>query len=126
MRYRKLDADGDYVFGSDQADFYINSPDAVAQAVQTRLLLMTGEWFLDTTEGTPYSTDILGNNTKPLYDTAIRNRILGTQGVTKIVSYTSSVSADRELTVNAIINTLYGEATVNTAFTPNAPSPQVI
>lgn len=77
MRYRKQDENGDYAFGNQGADFYVDSQEAVAQAVQTRLLLNQGEWFLDTTEGTPYSTQILDKYTATKYDAAIRQRILG-------------------------------------------------
>lgn len=60
MRYRKLNTNGDYTFGQAQSNFYVNTPEAVAQAVKTRLLLIQGEWFLDVSEGTPYSAKILG------------------------------------------------------------------
>ena len=55
MRYRKLDAAGDFVFGHGAADYHRDSPEAVAQAVLTRLKLHRGEWFLDRSEGTPYT-----------------------------------------------------------------------
>lgn len=113
MRYRKLDADGDYVFGGQQADFYRNSPDGVAQAVQTRLALLRGEWFLDKTEGMPWNTEVLGKYTAATYDSAIRQRILGTPGVTELTAYSSSVNAEtRALTVTATISTIYGSTTV--------------
>jgi len=113
MRYRKLSADGDYVFGGQQADFYKDSPEAVAQAVHTRLRLTTGEWYLDTTEGTPWATDVLGKYTGSRYDAAIRQRILGTQGVTELTAYSSSLDAERRaLSVTATINTIYGTTTV--------------
>lgn len=108
MRYRKLDADGDYVFGGGQADFLKDSPEAVAQAVQTRLRLARGEWFLDKTEGTPWD-QILGKYTAGTYDAAIRQRILGTQGVRELAAYSSSLNSEaRELSVTATINTIYG------------------
>lgn len=106
MRYRTL-KNGDMTFGSGGANFLVNNPDAVAQAVLTRLKLVEGEWFLDTTEGTPYKTQILGYGTKGHYDPAIRDRILGTEGVRSILSYSSSV-INRRLTVNATIDTIYG------------------
>lgn len=113
MRYRALSATGDSTFGSGSTAFLVNSAAAVAQAIQTRLLLMQGEWFLDVTEGTPYSTQILGRGTTATYDRAIRDRILGTQGVTAISSYSSSLNrTTRALTVNATVQTIYGEATV--------------
>ena len=111
MRYRVLDANGDMTFGQGSANFLVNSPAAVGQAVLTRLKLLTGEWFLDQTEGTPYSTEILVEGGRLTADQAIRGRILGTQGVTEIVSYSSSL-AGRALNVEATIDTLYGEITV--------------
>jgi len=107
MRYRKLDANGDYSFGQSQNNFWVDVPDGVAQAVKTRLALLQGEWYLDSTEGTPYSTKILGTGTKDLYDIAIRDRILGTTGVNSIVSYSSSLN-NRILSVAVTIDTIYG------------------
>lgn len=106
-----LSATGDYTFGRGAANFFVDSPDAVAQAILTRLKLWTGEWFLDTDDGTPYSTKILGTGTKPTYDAAVRARILGTEGVASIVSYSSSVQG-RALTVAATVNTIFGQTQV--------------
>jgi hypothetical protein len=113
MRYRKLDANGDYTFGHQQADFYRDQPEAVGQAVMTRLRLFTGEWFLDTTEGTPWRTDILGKYTQGAYDAVIKDRILQTDGVQSIDAYTSTLDrSTRQLSVSATISTIYGTATV--------------
>lgn len=113
MRYRKLSVTGDYVFGGQQADFYKDVPEAVGQAVLTRLRLLRGEWFLDTTAGTPWSTEVLGKYTNGTYDAAIRQRILGTQGVKEIVAYSSTVDTEkRHLSVSVTINTIYGTTTV--------------
>lgn len=113
MRVRALDANGDMSFGHGQADFLINSPEAVAQIVRTRLLLLQGEWFLDVTDGLPFSTRVVGYNTQATYDGAIRERILDTQGVTSIDSYTSVRDTDRHLAVNVTISTIYGQATIS-------------
>lgn len=113
MRYRKEDADGDYVFGRQELDFYKDSPEAVAQAVNTRLQLFKGEWFVDTSDGTPWSTEVLGKNRGTTYDAAIRQRILRTAGVLRLTAYSSSVNADtRNLSVNATIDTIYGTTQV--------------
>lgn len=109
MRYRTLDANLDMTFGEGGTNFLINSPAAVGQLVYTRLLLLQGEWFLDIFEGTPYATQILGKGTSLTYDNAIRARILGTEGVLRITAYDSNL-VNRALTVEATIDTLYGEA----------------
>ena len=113
MRYRQLSATGDYVFGGQQADFYKDVPEAVGQAVLTRLRLLRGEWFLDNTEGMPWNTEVLGKYTNGTYDAAIRQRILGTQGVLQITEYSSSVdTVNRALSVTATIGTIYGPTKV--------------
>lgn len=115
MRYRKMTVDGDYVFGHQQNDFYRDQPEAVAQAVQTRLKLFTNEWFLDVTDGTPWTTQVLDKYTQDQYDAAIQDRILSTPGVVQITAYSSSVNTTtRTLTVNATVNTQYGTTTLST------------
>jgi hypothetical protein len=109
MKYRKLTSTGDYMFGELGQEFYINSPEAVAQAVMTRLLLWKGEWFVDIQDGTPYQTEVLGMHTKSTYDLAIQARVLGTQGVVKITDYYSILNTvTRELQVAVTIDTIYG------------------
>lgn len=111
MRYRKLDAAGDYSFGRGQADFWVDVPDAPAQAAVTRLHLWQGEWFLDTREGTPWQTEVLGKFTGSTRDPALQARILGTEGVTEIVDYSSTLNREtRGFSVNAVIDTRYGRA----------------
>lgn len=111
MRYRKLDSAGDMLFGQQQADFWRDSPEAVAQAVLTRLRLWAGEWWLDTTEGTPYQQAALGTGKRQTIEPAIRARILGTQGVTGIDSISLSFDADaRAATIAATIRSEYGQA----------------
>jgi len=113
MRYRKLDANGDYTFGHGSADFLVNSSAAVAQAVQTTLLLAQGEWFLDVTVGVPYNSQILGYNTQSLYDSVIKQVISNVQGFVSFSSYSSTLNPrTRVLTVSAVINTQFGIAQV--------------
>jgi hypothetical protein len=120
VRYRKLTASGDYQWGSGSNDFYVNEPAAVGQACVTRLLLPQGEWFLDKTAIMPWSTRVFVEGGRLTADQAIRAVILGTQGVNSIVSYSSSISWNRGLSVEAAIETIYGEAAISTTITPPA------
>ena len=114
MRYRALSPTGDYVFGP-TAHFLVNTPAAVAQLIQTRLALYVGEWFLDQREGLAKS-QILGNNTQATRDPEIQQRILGTPGVKSLLSYQSAVDPQRNFTVSANVDTIYGEVTIQQAF----------
>lgn len=109
-----LSADGDYTFGQGSANFFVNSPEGVAQLVETRLRLLVGEWFLDVNEGTPWGESVLAKLTKSVYDLAIRARILDTEGVSSITEYSSFMDTTvRKLTISAKIDTIYGPATIN-------------
>lgn len=114
MRYRKLDDKGDMVLGHGEANYLKDSPEAVAQAVLTRLRLLQGEWFLDLLEGTPYDPAVLGKHTQKSYDFAIKSRVLKTQGVTEILEYESLFDGEtRKLTVNISLDTIYGQADIS-------------
>lgn len=110
MRYRQLDANGDYLFGV-AAKFLVNTPQAVAQAIATRLKLLKGDWFLDNRIGLDKSL-ILGYGTQATRDHEIQQHILDTPGVLNIDSYSSSVDS-RNFTVVATVNTAYGAAQLN-------------
>lgn len=113
MRYRKLTATGDYSFGGGQRDFYRDVPDAVGQAVMTRLLLWLGEWFLDTDEGTPFMVGILGKHSRELANVTIQNRALQTQGLTDLSNYESAIDPDtRGMSASFLIDTIYGPTKV--------------
>jgi hypothetical protein len=110
MRYRRLD-NGDMTFGNQQGDFLRDTPETVGQAVMTRLRLWLEEWFLDITEGTPWQQAVLGKYTRKTIEPAIRSRILNTEGVTDIEAFETIIdSENRKVTINATINTLYGQA----------------
>lgn len=124
MRYRKLSPEGDYVFGAGLGEFLVDVPEAVGQAVGTRLLLASGEWFLDVNEGTPYATQILGTGTQQLYDQAVQERILDTPDVTGILKYSSTLDSKRKLTINCTIDTEFGIVNISgPAFSAVIPNP---
>lgn len=108
MRVRRVDANGDMVFGGNQAAFHRDTPDAVAQVVESRLNLWLGEWYLDLDEGTPYQTQILGKYTQLTRDPEMQARILGTPGVTELAAYGSTFDPQtRSFSVSARIITAY-------------------
>lgn len=113
MRYRKLDENGDYTFGNSQANFHRDTPEAVGQAVLTRLKLWVNEWFLNVEDGTDWLDQVLGRGTSLLYEQVIKQRILGTFGVTEITDFYSQFDpGTRELNIQTTINTIYGETTI--------------
>jgi hypothetical protein len=107
ITYRKLDSNGDYIFGQPSIEF-LTDTEAVAQAIKTRLLLLYGEWWESTTDGTPFWQQILGSSgaNKSVVDGILQERILGTIGVSSISSF-SSIFASRQYTFKAIVITDY-------------------
>jgi hypothetical protein len=118
MIIRIQDENGDMTFGNGSLNFYDNSPEGAAQAIQTALLLWYGEWFLDNTVGVPYLENVLGKNSQASADLEIKDQILSvqvidngvsTQLVNSIDNYLSSLDpVTRKLTLSATLNTIYG------------------
>lgn len=108
MKLRIVDCSGDMCFGNSLNNFQTNTRGMVAQLISSRLRLWVGEFFADTSDGMPWSHDVLGNRTTSTYDAAIKDRILSTEGVVSIKSYSSSL-ANRKLSVNVSVLTEYTE-----------------
>lgn len=121
MRVRALADDGDCRFGRGRLDFLVDSAEAVAQNIKTRLQLFSGEWFLNVDEGTPWLTQILGEGHAMEYAAVLRARILGAPGVREIVSFSDSYDPEtRRITVTCEVSTLYGNVTVSEAVSVGA------
>ena len=139
MRYRKLSPTGDYVFGGSQADFLVDSPNAVAQAVGTSLRLWLGEWYLNINDGVPYPESVIGYHSKEEADTAIQTAILGVTviisatnvpggyspgqsapGVNSIVNFQSAIDpTTRAYSASCTLNTIYGPTPYEISNYPN-------
>jgi len=108
MRIRKLDANGDMVFGKNAQSFWINAVDGVAQLCVSRLNLIGGSWWYDTTAGMFWQPYVVGMRTAYTRDAAVKACILATQGVNGIAQYSSALNRDtRAFTLNAMISTTY-------------------
>lgn len=117
MRYRRLDEDGDYSFGQSASNMLINTPETVGQAIDTRLGLFVGEWFADTTDGTDWFGKLLGHGATELYALELRQRVLETPGVTRIISFTPTFDPNkRQLEVEMLVDTLFGQTSLTGSY----------
>jgi hypothetical protein len=114
MRYRKLSPTGDYTFGQSQQNFWINSPNGVAQSVQTNLELFLGEWYLDQTAGVPYFQGVLGNYSQAVADQTEQDYVSNIFGVSAIVNFASTLNPiTRQYTITLLrIQTIYSTTVV--------------
>ncbi len=113
MRYRRIDENGDYVFGNGQYDFLIDI-EAVPQAIKTKLGLFQGEWWEDLSEGLPFYQDIAGSFIKSDEDKDIVtrifcNRIGDVQEVNSFLSVDANFdNENRKYSLVASVDTIYG------------------
>jgi hypothetical protein len=74
---------------------------AIAQTITIRLKTLAGEWFLDTSVGIPYLTEILGHK---LNERFLRHLIIPTlqtiPGVLEITNFKAEEKADRSLSIS--------------------------
>jgi len=118
MRVRKLDEEtGDIVTNG---DIWKRDAEAIAQNIKTRLKLFLGEYFRDITEGVPWferedgTAGILVKGVSQAeVESNLRNRILRTDGVIKILTFgTAYAQQERRFVVEASVLTEYGEASI--------------
>lgn len=113
MKYRKLDQDGDMVFGSGKYS-YLMEANAVAQAILTTIKLLKAEWWEDVESGTPLFEQMLSQHLSAeginALDIIIKERLLKVDGVISIKTYKSEVDrSNRSYTATLTVETAYGD-----------------
>lgn len=116
MKYRKMDENGDYVFGLNEQGFF-KDKEAVAQAILTKIKLLKGEWWEDVTEGTPLFESVLGRNltddSKTAIDLILKDRILSVENVETILTFDSYIdNKSRTYNMQCEVQTNFNE-TIN-------------
>lgn len=119
MKYRRI-VNGEPSYGQGKQDF-LQGIDAVAQAIQTRLLLFYGEWWEDITDGLPLWTEIIGfgGSNKDKVNALITKRIIDTKlDETRLISDVTDVvntydSTLRKYTYSSKAKSIYGNITVS-------------
>lgn len=112
---RQLDSNHDPIYGNGQGNFLVDIM-AVAQIIQTTLLLFQGEWWANLTEGVPMFQSILGsNNGKKIGAIAalLQNAIFGVPYVTGISNVVTNFSPNRTFQFGCIVTTQFGSVSVN-------------
>ena len=84
----------------------------VMQNVQIRLKMIKGEFYRNQTAGNiDFDTLSQNGNIQGLLDASIKATIKSTPEVNSLLSYSSTVKADRVLAVGFSIDTIYGVVT---------------
>lgn len=114
MRYRKLDENGDIVFGNNLAD-YIEGKYALAQAIRTKILLFSQEWWENISIGIPMFQSIVGqvkNDKLQMVATILlTNRIEELQEVTSVTNI-EVTEGTRSIAFKIDVDSIYGELEV--------------
>jgi len=100
----ELDTNNDIIVVNNTQLSIINRPNYIAQKIASRIKTFRGEWFLDVDFGLPYFTDIL-IKTRDIesIDVIIRNIVLGTSSVSRIINYESELdNANRTFKVTTL------------------------
>jgi len=115
MRVRRIDANGDWTFGSGRAS-YADRSESVAQRVKTRILSFQSDWFLDLSHGLPWFQLIERPADLARIERAVKSQILRTDGVSKITDFSMSPNVTtRQLSITTTIVDVYGvESTIST------------
>lgn len=90
--------------------------DAVRQQILVKLKLWRGEWFLDTEFGTPWLQEVLGKQLSLSgVIAALQTSILEVNGTIRFQTFDYNFDRrERKLSVNFIVETIYGPVEVST------------
>lgn len=111
---RQLDSNHDPLYGLGQSNFLVNLL-AVAQTIQTSLLLFQGEWWGNLEEGLPLFQSILGSNNGKKAEAIgllIQNIITSVPFVTGVTNVVSTFTTNRQFTYACTVSTQFGPLSI--------------
>ena len=115
LLYRRLDSDGDMLFGLGAAGF-LTGREAVRQAIITRIKAYPGEPEEDGAFGAV--TEILGlprtEENRELMELALIERVAGAPGALSVEDAACGYRAGRSCFFSCIVNTEYGPVGIET------------
>ena len=111
---RALDSNGEPRYGNGTADF-ISDAQAVRQNILTTILLLQGEWWINTAVGTPLFQALVSH---PISNQAValiyQNIILGVSYVTGITSLAVTyIPQSRSYSCTANVTTAFGAVVIS-------------
>lgn len=103
MIVRGLDGNGDWLYGKGIEDYRFAN-DAIAQSIQTRLLMFLNDCFFALDQGLDWF-NLLGSKDQVSLTLAVNAQILNTPGVLALVQSSVSLDVNRRLSITYIATT---------------------
>lgn len=108
MTFRNLDTNGDWVFGSGKSD-YVAEVQEISINLKTRILSFLGDCFFAINEGLDW-WNLLDYRYQDKLELSVQEVIKNTPGVTAINSIDILLGANRKLTINYDIQTVFSKS----------------
>lgn len=116
MKFRGLDAQGDWTFGNGQQD-YLTDQDAIAADVKTALQIFQGEVFWAVDAGVDW-WNLLGSRDQVGVLLQTRQIIASRDGITRIKNVTAALNAQRRLSLTYSVDTVFSRNISGTVEVP--------
>jgi hypothetical protein len=111
----KLDQNGDIVV-KDNAFVFVEDAEVIKQQIETNLMLVAGDWFLDLSEGIGYfdtNEPVFGASSLAITREAeIKNAITRVQGVSQILEFEAEVTRNSSLDIKVLVLSEFGEVPI--------------
>lgn len=107
MKFRAIDGNNDWVFGSGLQSYFTDQA-ALSADIKTRLQAFYQECFYDPTFGVPWFS-ILGQKNYDVVALTLSNEIAKVDGVIKVIDVSFSLDDQRNAKVNYTVNTIYSQ-----------------
>lgn len=117
MRFRNVDANGDWVFGKGR-NSYLRDTDALMMNIKTRLLSFLGDCFFDAEAGIDWWNLLGGKDQKALL-ASIQRVVLRSSNVKRIVEMQSHLT-NRKFSITLSVEFANGEIITDTVEVLNA------